>query len=254
MFISDTNPTLNLDANLVINGFDNTMTCGELNDLCANGWCDENQCPAYVDQVSAVCGCRDTQPDFTSSTTSDTTIFRDGPLFEHEDPSNTEDTMLVQKGEKDNENLPAAYALMQFTLSQSDYDKVKRLGFAEVELCLHHVEDASEDKETPYTACIIPDVQGENVETISGDMVNYVTPGSCSNEDFVTFNVSPTTGRVCMIVTEIFDDNVKGPGTITFMIDGNGAEENQPGDRFYTQEDSSGRRPTLQLVDRPYDP
>jgi hypothetical protein len=249
--IANTDPTLTLDASLAIPGYDNTISCGDLENLCSLGYCSPNQCSAFVDQAAATCGCQDTVPDFSTPVTTDTTIYKDGPL--QGDSFGTEDTMLVQKG-AGNEELPSAYSLLQFTITDNEWDKIKGLGFGDHELCLTHVEKATEDPEIAYTACIVPNLEGNDVEPVTGQMINYSTPDSCTNGDFSTFTVSPTTGRICTMVTKMFKDNVKGPGIVTFMVDASvDADPNQSGDRFYTSEDQNGRAPTLQIVDRPFE-
>ncbi|KAL3909272.1 MAG: hypothetical protein SGILL_008151 [Bacillariaceae sp.] len=250
--ISNTNPTLNLDAALAIPGYDSSMTCGDMARLCDLGFCSPDQCSALVGPAAETCGCEDSVPDFTTSVTTDTTVYGDGPLIG--DTFGTEDTMLVQRGAGTDE-LPSAYSLLQFTITDTEYEAIKRLGFGDNELCLTHVPEASEKPEMVYRACIVNDVEGNDVGPVNGEMVNYSIPASCKgNDEPATFRVEPTTGRICTMVTKMFKNNVKGPGIVTFMVDS--PEENDgslPGDRFYTSEDGSGRGPTFQIVDRPFE-
>jgi hypothetical protein len=247
--ISNTDAALNLDPAVAVPGYDLSLTCGELNDLCAAGFCDGSRCEQYPDIVTQTCGCTDTIPDLALFSSSDTTIYPNGTLST--DSFAGEDTMLVQGGLSDNEELPRAFSLVEFTVTDTDYQDVLRFGFATVELCLHHAVSAEADREMTYRACVVPNVNG-GLGSANGETVDYSIPNSCAEGKVSQFTVSPSSERVCTIVTEMARDDISGPTTLTFMVDAADSSSDQPGDRFYTQEDIDGRVPTIQFVDRPY--
>jgi hypothetical protein len=246
--ISNTNGALNLDPTLTVPGYDQTTTCGQLNDLCAKGYCSESLCTQYPDVVTQTCGCTDTIPDFALFSSSDTTIYPNGTLSAGS--FGEEDTMLVQGGLSNDDELPPALSLIEFTVSDTDFQDVQRYGFAIIELCLHHVVSTQPDRVVTYRTCIVPNVDG--LELANGETVDYSIPSSCAGGKVSQFTVTPSAERVCTKVTDMIRENVSGPTIITFMVDA-ADSSNQPGDRFYTQEDPDGRKPTVQFVDKPYD-
>ncbi|KAG7337203.1 hypothetical protein IV203_013853 [Nitzschia inconspicua] len=246
--VSNTGATLTLDSTIALPGYDPSMTCGQLNSLCAEGYCNADSCGRFPEVVMSTCGCIDTLPDFTLFSSGDTTIYGAGPL--KEDSQGGKDTMLVQAGVSDNEELPPAFALLEFTVTDTDYQQVVRLGFATIELCLHHVINVEADREAKYRVCLVPNVAG-GIESATGGTVDYSIPGTCSGGKVAEFTVQPSSQRVCITVSDMFRNDVKSPTTVTFMVAA-GESSDQPGDSFYTKQDASGRVPTIQFVDRPY--
>lgn len=246
--ISNPDAALSLNSTVAVAGFDQSTTCGQLNDLCAGGYCNADRCEQFPAIVAESCGCTDTIPDFSLVSNGDTTVYGDGPL--KADSFGDQDTMLVQAGVTDSEELLPAFALAEFTITDTDYQEFLRLGFATIELCLHHAVNDEPDREVGYRTCLVPNVEGGS-ESASGESVGYTIPGSCVDTEVTAFTVTPSSERVCITVTDMVRKTVQGPTTITFMIDA-AADSDQPGDSFYTKEDTNGRMPVVQLVDRPY--
>jgi hypothetical protein len=186
----------------------------------------------------------------------DNTVYRDGPLSEttHGDL----DTMLVQNGPAGNIDRPDAYALVQFTLNGTD---LSGLDFPEAVLCLEHVVNAEPTRSFVYSACVLPPTDVD-VETVTGTEVDYRIPGSCVNENFASFTVTPSQEQVCIDVTyELFSAlfpqgrlrrgrrQLQDVDTVLFIIDLQ-QESEQPGDSFYTRQAEVPERHPVLLITR----
>jgi hypothetical protein len=177
--------------------------------------------------------------------TGDTTIYRDGVLAE--EAHGSDDTMLVQRGEVGNVDLPSAFSLIQFDLNETisgDTD-----GNIVAIMCLSHLPNMEVESLAAYLTCLIPHVDDSNIESWSASDASFTIPEDCEG-GVVEFNVTSSDESFCIDVSFTLTRTVsrlrgqqrsrelQDTSSFLLMIDvaqqgGGGA---QAGDRFYTRQ------------------
>lgn len=137
----------------------------------------------------------------------DTTIYRDGVLSES--AAGNEDTMLVQSGVAGNDELPSAYALVQFDgklnidgdMTVAEY--LNAIPDAVVDFCFNVATDG--DGGTPgqtFSTCLLAPPT-EDIEQLTGANADYRIPESCLNGAVEDFQVTADSKEVCVNVADM---------------------------------------------------
>ncbi|KAG7337201.1 NAD-dependent epimerase/dehydratase [Nitzschia inconspicua] len=201
----------------------------------------------------------DLQPEIILVSTADTTIYREGILAE--EAHGTADTMLVQRGEAGNMDLPSAFSLVEFDLSETGTIVDLFDGSAKATLCLEHLPSTEPGRVATYATCQVLPTVDSSIETLTGGNASYVIPDDCEG-GVVEFNVSSTDDELCFDVTSalvqpILTTRLRGRkrrqlqsmNSFLFLIDAPQQNVGQEGDRFYTRNaENSEYHPTLTIT------